>query len=69
MRLKDWMTSQNIGVPALAELVGATRQAVDGWARGRHIPRPDMMRRLVQATGGAVQPQDFYSDAPDSEVA
>lgn len=41
--------------------VGAT--GVRKWRKGDRVPRPDQMRRIVEATEGKVTPNDFYGIA------
>lgn len=52
-----------------AQAVGTSHPVVVRWCQGRHVPRPDMMRRIVAVTGGAVTPADFYADPQAEQVA
>jgi transcriptional regulator with XRE-family HTH domain len=59
--LRDWRKLQAKPVQALAEQIGVTVQAWYDWEKGRRVPSRDLMPKLVQLTGGAVQPNDFYA--------
>lgn len=55
------MAGQNIGDAEFARLIGVgSRMAVLRYRRGERIPRPDVMRRIVEVTQGQVGPADFY---------
>ena len=59
-KLRQWRTSQELSVDALAAMVPCTRQTWYAWERFATIPPEAMMRRIVEITAGAVQPNDFY---------
>lgn len=44
----------------LGDRLGVGREAVRKWLRGERIPRPEVMRRIVEVTEGKVGPADFY---------
>ena len=60
-KLKAWRQAQGLSARDLATKVGVSRITVHSWERGASIPPPELMRRLVELTGGAVQPNDFYT--------
>lgn len=62
MHLKDYLAS-NGGAQDMAEKLGVTAAAVRMWAAGQRIPGRDYMVRIVEITGGQVQPNDFYEAA------
>ncbi len=45
----------------LAERVGVTKISLSRYERGERIPTREIMQKIVEATVGAVQPNDFYS--------
>ena len=42
--------------------IGITSQAIARYSRGERWPRPEIMRRIVNATDGSVMPNDFLGD-------
>lgn len=61
MKLADWLASKEMTREKFAELIEVSPASVSGYAAGNHIPVRSTMQRIVEATGGAVQPQDFYA--------
>lgn len=60
MKLSDYMKSTNTAVREIAEKVGVSRMAVRYWADEKRMPRPELMKRIVEATNGEVTPNDFF---------
>ena len=69
MTLTEYLTEQNMTCAAFAEKIGVTTTAAWRYAHGERIPRPAIMRRIAEATGGAVTAQDFYDRSADGEAA
>lgn len=67
MQITDWLTKNDISDAAFAERIAVSRQALWRYKSGERIPRPNIMKRIQQETGGQVQPADFFGSA--SEVA
>lgn len=63
MTLTQYMQSEGITAMALAQKLGVSVSTVTRAARGEVIPKPDQMRAIFKATGGKVQPNDFYGIA------
>ena len=42
-----------------ARRIGVTNESVRRYAHGQRFPRPEIMRRIMAATDGAVGPNDF----------
>lgn len=62
MKLSEFMAERSIPDAEFARLIGvSSRMAVMRYRRGERIPRPEVMRRIVEVTNGAVGPADFYS--------
>lgn len=61
MKLLDWRTAQALTLAQLAERVGVTKISLSRYERGERIPAREIMQKIVEATVGAVQPNDFYS--------
>lgn len=68
MKLDEYLSARGLTCEAFAEKIGVTGTSVWRYAHGERLPRPATMRRIVEATDGAVTAQDFYSSA-DSEAA
>jgi transcriptional regulator with XRE-family HTH domain len=63
MQLRQYLTKRNIPIPAFAERIGVSTQAVHRYLTGERMPRRDVMERIKVETGGAVQPNDFFCPA------
>ncbi len=66
MRLRQYLTDNGISLPAFAEMIGVSIQAVHRYARGERIPTADVMRQIKVVTGGKVTPNDFYCTAEEA---
>lgn len=60
MTLKDYLAASRLSATDFAQKVGITRHYAARLARGERIPRTDLMRRIVDATEGAVTANDFF---------
>jgi transcriptional regulator with XRE-family HTH domain len=66
MKLSDYLSENGLTQAQFAQLVGASQQAVAMWVIGDRTPRAAQMRKVKDATGGTVTPNDFLpSAAPD----
>lgn len=63
MNLRSWLDQNNVTAAEFGRRVELSRSAVLRIAMGKRMPRPDAMRRIVEATAGAVQPNDFFESA------
>lgn len=63
MTLTQYLAENRLSASAFGRLIGCSGMAVSRYARGRRIPHGDLMRRIVAATQGQVQPNDFYQEA------
>lgn len=69
MKLISYLEQSEISYARFAEMIGASNgKVVHRYARGEQIPSRDFMARIVEVTGGAVTPNDFY-DLPGSGEA
>ncbi|RVT95222.1 XRE family transcriptional regulator [Rhodovarius crocodyli] len=70
MTLDEYRAREGLSYEALAERLGFAgpnaARTVHRYAGGERIPRPDAMRRIMEATGGKVTPTDFYAAARES---
>ena len=62
MTVADYLKAKNLPQVRLAELIGVTEAAMSRYVAGR-IPTPKILKKIVVATDGAVQPNDFYEAA------
>jgi transcriptional regulator with XRE-family HTH domain len=60
MTLDDWRQANALNYQQLADRLGVNHESASRYCKGRRIPAAAVMRRIVQATGGQVQPNDFY---------
>ena len=65
MTLDEWLTThkKTCSETAFGELIGKTQQSVNRYRRGVQMPDRETMAKIVTATQGQVQPNDFYSSA------
>ena len=63
MTLKDYLASNRIDDAAFAESVRCDRSTIYRIRAKGQRPSPDLMVRIAEATGGLVQPNDFYPTA------
>ena len=68
MKLKDYMVVHGVGLTEMARLLGVSEVAVSRYRQGARRPSPDVMRRIIRVTKGAVTPNDFY-DLENSKMA
>lgn len=73
MTLDDYLRTHGLSEAAFGARVGVRQSVVHRWRTGQAVPRREWMARIVDATGRAVQPTDFYAGQPmqdaSSEVA
>ena len=59
-RLKKWLKEKNMTGAQFAELLGVAQAAVSMWLTGERFPSRRNIQKIVELTGGEVQPNDFY---------
>lgn len=60
MKLIDFLKSSGMRQIQFAEQIGENLSCVNKYCLGTRIPRPETMRKIYNATRGAVTPNDFY---------
>jgi transcriptional regulator with XRE-family HTH domain len=60
MTLGDWLMQQGMSRRAFAARIGCDQSAVTKYVLGR-VPRPAIIERIREATGGAVTANDLVS--------
>lgn len=63
MTLSDYLTRHGIDDVGFAQSVRCDRSTIYRIRKQGQRPSPDLMTRIVEATGGLVQPNDFYPQA------
>ena len=59
MRLDDWIAQRGITREAFAALIDVEAPTVTRYANGDRVPRPRIMRRIIEVTEGQVTANDF----------
>ena len=59
MTLAEYLTEQGLTEAQFARMVGTYQSTIHRIKRGK-IPMPETMAKIVELTGGKVQPNDFY---------
>lgn len=60
MKLSAYIESQNMTAAAFAALIGRDKSTVTRLCNEDRKPDPDTMQRILDATAGAVTPNDFF---------
>ena len=63
MRLRQYFTANNLDIASFAKSIGVSPEAVRLWLAGKRVPRRRLLKRIVEATDGAVQANDFHEAA------
>lgn len=67
MNLRSYLDGQNIIPARFAETIDVTPTALQRYLDGKRVPRSEILERIAKATGGCVQPNDFFAFATSSE--
>ena len=59
MTLAEYLQQHDLTATRFAEQIGVATGSVSRYASGDRFPHPDIMRRIIKVTDGAVGPQDF----------
>ena len=60
MNLKQYIDENQMSYTQFANILGVSAKTIQRYAAENRVPRGDVMALIVQATGGAVMPNDFY---------
>jgi hypothetical protein len=60
MKLSEYLTANDIGVPDFARKIRVTPQCVRLYIEGKRTPRPAQMQAIFTETAGAVTANDFF---------
>ena len=72
MNLKSYLDREKLSVAEFARTAGfRSRQVVHSYLSGERFPTPENLKRIREATGGAVTADDFVDQhtAPAPEAA
>ena len=70
MQLSDYLAAQGETVTAFAARIDRSPSTVSRLMRGLTDPNGETLRRVREATDGAVQPNDFFdgAEAPEPKM-
>lgn len=63
MKLETYLEAHDIQPEKFAEMIGKHPESVRLYLKGQVIPRRDAMERIIKATNGKVQANDFFQAA------
>ena len=66
MKLDQYLTISELTIVKFAEMVGVSEVSMGRYAASKRVPRPTILRRIVAASGGAVQANDFFAAEEDT---
>jgi len=58
-KLREWRKERGLSAKAFADLVGSSDASIIRLENGTQTPSFDLLKRIHEATGGAVTPNDF----------
>ena len=62
MTLDRWLRETGTKEEALAETIGVAQGTINRYRRGYRAPRPEIARKIVAATEGAVTFEELYAE-------
>lgn len=62
--LNAYLVKNRIHPADFAKEIGVTREGLRLWLTGGRTPRQTQMKKIIEATGGVVTPNDFLSPEP-----
>lgn len=63
MQLKDWLAENPVTQRQFAGRIGVSDSAMSRYLSGDRIPKPAIITRIFQATGGQVTANDWFAPA------
>ncbi len=63
MTLEQYLQQKKLNNTDFSKIIGVSPNAIGHYKSGRRTPRPTIMERIKQATGGKVTANDFYAEA------
>lgn len=68
MKLSEYLRSNAVSRREFAAKVGITEAALCRYISGVRMPRPQIVRAIMSASGGTVTPNDFIEANPEPET-
>lgn len=65
MKLKNYLAMSAVKQKDFAEKIGVSEVAVTNYCYGNRVPKPPVMRKIFEATGGLVDANSFF-DLPST---
>ncbi len=62
MKLKDYLAKKHLTIADFAAEMGLTYAAVRQYVNAGRVPKPSVMRKIIEKTNGEVRPSDFYEE-------
>lgn len=69
MKLSEYMESKALDDAAFAALVGCDRSTIFRIRKDQQKPSDPLKAEIAKATGGLVQPNDYFDDLPEAAAA
>lgn len=69
MNLDSWRVDQKLTFDGLGARLDCSRATAWRLCRGARVPDRAQMARIREVTGGAVTPNDFYTEPPQAPSA
>ncbi|HVI27499.1 helix-turn-helix transcriptional regulator [Hansschlegelia sp.] len=69
MTLAQYLAEHRLSHAAFAVMIGTSQAAVSRYALHRRMPRREHLQKIIEATGGAVTPNDFMKPAEAAAAA
>lgn len=66
MNLRTFLDQEKITLAGFAGEIKVSVAALHRYLGGERVPRSDVLERIANATGGAVQPNDFFAFSQSS---
>jgi len=60
MTLSEYLKCRSVTPTALSRLLGVNRRTVYRWLDEKVVPKPSMIRKIAEITGGDVNANSFY---------
>lgn len=64
MKLSDYIRERGLTLTAFGQQIGVTHATVHRYIHRNRVPEPEVMQKIIHATGGAVSANDFFDQAP-----
>ncbi len=61
MRIDEFLRDSGMSLSAFAQKAGVSEAAMSRYASGKRMPRPAVLRRIVDASGGMIQANDILA--------